>query len=174
MDCREAQALIVPFIEGKLNDEQNEKFIQHIENCSDCYDELEVYYIVMVGVKQLDEDEHILVDFKGALKKYIASKKEAIAKKHSRSTRRKLGSIAGLLVIACVGGFIYYNVYNHPDLTARYIQRISSAVNLDISASYGDAKSFITRQPEDYFINSSFDMPLRRIQTAGEEGTDNE
>ena len=174
MDCREAQALIVPFIEGKLNDEQNEKFIEHIEGCSDCYDELEVYYFVMVGVKQLDEDEHILVDFKGDLKKYIATKKEAIARKHSRRTRRKLGGITALILLACVAGFVSYNVYNHPDLTARYIQRIASGINVDISAASGRTRSFITRQTADYFVNSSFDMPLRRIQTAGEEGTDNE
>ena len=75
MDCREAQALIVPFIEGKLNDEQNEKFIAHIETCSECYDELEVYYIVIVGVKQLDEDTQIIMDLGSNLKTYIENVK---------------------------------------------------------------------------------------------------
>ncbi|MBB5263809.1 hypothetical protein HNP82_000907 [Catenibacillus scindens] len=171
MDCREAQALIVPFIEGKLTDEQTETFIQHIENCTDCYDELEVYYIVMVGVKQLDEDEHMLVDFKGDLKKYISYKKEQIAKKHSRSTRLKLGGVAVFILLLCAGGFAWYNVYSHPDITARYIGNISSAVNVDLHSPSGETKSFITRNARDYFINNSFDMPLRRIQTVDEEGT---
>ena len=78
MECQEAQAMIVPFIEGRLDDEQTERFIEHVEQCSDCYDELEVYYIVMVGVKQLDEENHPIVDFNGDLKKYLAYKKEEL------------------------------------------------------------------------------------------------
>ena len=171
MDCREAQALIVPFIEGELTDEQTEAFIQHIENCTDCYDELEVYYIVMVGVKQLDEEEHMLVDFKGDLKKYISNKKEQIARKHSRSTRRKLGGMVMIVLLLCVGGFVWYNVYSHPDITARYIENITSAVNVDFQGPSGETTSFITRNARDYFVNNSFDMPLRRIQTVDEEGT---
>ena len=175
MDCREAQALIVPFIEVKLHDEQNEKFIEHIENCTDCYDELEVYYIVMVGVKQLDEEDHMLVDFGGDLKKYIAFKKEALAKKHSRSARLKFGGVAVFLLLLCIGGFVYYNIYNHPDIAARYVTRAASAAGIDISVPEGKKMSFITRKTGDYFVNNTFDMPIRRIQTQNvEEGTDNE
>ena len=46
MTCREAQSCIVPFIEDKMDDERMEQFLHHIENCSECYDELEVYFIV--------------------------------------------------------------------------------------------------------------------------------
>ena len=175
MDCREAQALIVPFIEGKLNDEQNEAFIEHIESCTECYDELEVYYIVMVGVKQLDEEDHMLVDFNGDLKKYIAFKKEELAKKHSRSARLKFGGIVFFLLLLFVSGFVYYNIYNHPDYAARYIKRAAYAINFEMSVPAGKEKLFITRGTDDYFINNTFDMPLRRIQTEKvEEGTDNE
>lgn len=175
MDCREAQAFIVPFIEGNLNDEQTEKFIEHIENCTECYDELEVYYIVMVGVKQLDEDDHMLVDFNGDLKKYIAFKKEQLAKKHSRSARLKFGGIMLVLLLLFISGFVYYNIYNHPDITARYYLKVCRTMNLDIRVPDGKKVSFITRQTDDYFVNNAFEMPLRRIQTKNvEEGTDNE
>lgn len=175
MDCRETQALIVPFIEGKLSDEQNEKFIEHIENCTDCYDELEVYYIVMVGVKQLDEEDHILVDFNGDLKKYIAFKKEQLAKKHSRSIRLKFGVVLTFVLLLLVSGFVYYNIYNHPDVAARYIRNVCDTMNIDIHVPDGKNLSFITRKADDYFVNNSVDMPLRRIQTQNtEEGTNNE
>lgn len=175
MNCREAQALIVPFIEGKLSDEQKEKFIEHIENCTDCYDELEVYYIVMVGVKQLDEEDHILVDFNGDLKKYIAFQKEQLARKHSRSIRLKFGGVSAFVLLLLVCGFVYYNIYNHPDIAARYIRQASEAVHIDIHVPEGKKPAFITRKAEDYFVNNSLDMPLRRINTQNTDGgTQNE
>ena len=173
MDCREAQSLIVPFIEGTLSDEQNEKFIEHIERCGDCYDELEVYYIVMVGVKQLDEEEHMLVDFNGDLKKYIAFKKEQLAKKHSRSARLRFGCAVAFLLLLFTGSFAYYNIYTHPDLAARYIRQASQAIHLDIHVPAGEKHTLITRKADDYFVNNAFDMPLRRIQAQNsEEGAD--
>ena len=62
-----------------------EQFLHHIENCSECYDELEVYFIVFSGIRQLDNDQEDISDFKGELKKYIQSKKEKYHKKHKRS-----------------------------------------------------------------------------------------
>lgn len=84
MNCREAQSLIVPFIEDKLDDEQLEAFLAHIESCSECYDELEVYFIVFSGTRQLDDNYDEISDFKGELTKYIERKKEKYHKKHKR------------------------------------------------------------------------------------------
>lgn len=172
MNCREAQALIVPFIEGKLTDEQNEAFIEHIEGCSDCCDELEVYYIVMVGVKQLDEDEHMLVDFKGGLRQYIDSKKDLLARKHSRSTRLKITIFSSVAFLAFVSGFLWYNIYNHPDLSARYAQKILSSFDVELQTPDAQAVTLVTRNVQDYFGSRTLDMPLRRIQTINEKGTE--
>ncbi len=169
MDCREAQALIMPFIEGKLSDEQTEKFLDHIDQCTDCYDELEVYYIVMVGVKQLDDEEHLIVDFNGDLKKYIDYKKEQLARKHSRAARIRGALAAVLVLIVTVAGFLSYSIYKHPDLVARYRTAIATALNLNIDTPQGRTVSFIVRDRDDYFGEGRFEMPLRRIQIINEE-----
>ena len=174
MDCREAQALIMPFIEGKLSDEQTEKFLDHIDQCTDCYDELEVYYIVMVGVKQLDDEEHLIVDFNGDLKKYIDYKKEQLDKKHSLAARIRGALAAVLVLIVTVAGFLSYSIYKHPDLVARYRNVIASALNFEIDAPQGRPVSFVVRDRGDYFGDGRFEMPLRRIKISEEKETNNE
>ncbi len=63
MTCREAQALITKYVQGQLDLKILEEFLQHVNNCPDCKEELEVYYIVFNGIKRLDEDENIAVDY---------------------------------------------------------------------------------------------------------------
>lgn len=55
MKCHDVQRMISGFIEEKLTDEQLEGFLEHIENCQDCYDELEVYYMITIGLMQLEK-----------------------------------------------------------------------------------------------------------------------
>lgn len=54
MTCKEAEKMVMPYIDVKLNEEELEAFIMHIGTCSSCREELEIYYTVYVGLKQLD------------------------------------------------------------------------------------------------------------------------
>lgn len=55
MDCREAQKLVMPYIQDELTDRELEDFLEHIETCPACQEELEIYFMVSLGLKQLDE-----------------------------------------------------------------------------------------------------------------------
>lgn len=63
MTCMKAQSLITPFINNRLSMEELEKFIDHVESCPKCREELEVYYALLTAMKQLDEDKEISSDF---------------------------------------------------------------------------------------------------------------
>lgn len=52
-NCKQIQKMIKDYDKGNLSLKQEEQFIQHILNCEDCKEELEIYYIVSYG---LDED----------------------------------------------------------------------------------------------------------------------
>ncbi len=56
MTCREAESLVLPFIHGELDDETAADFLEHIDGCADCREELEIYYTVEAGIRQLDEN----------------------------------------------------------------------------------------------------------------------
>jgi hypothetical protein len=67
MTCLEAQSKIMAFIEGKLPDDELKEFIKHVKNCDNCSEELEIYYTLIVGMKQLDNEENLSTNFKNEL-----------------------------------------------------------------------------------------------------------
>ena len=71
MICAEAEKLIVPYMEDKLSVTELEDFIEHIETCKNCREELEIHYMVDVGLKKLDQADGNF-DIVGALKRKIA------------------------------------------------------------------------------------------------------
>ena len=57
MDCRTAESMVTRFIDHSLSVNELEEFLDHIETCPSCYDELETYFIVHEAMQQLDEKE---------------------------------------------------------------------------------------------------------------------
>ncbi len=56
MNCKETQENIPLFLEGKLELQQLNLFLEHIESCKVCKEELEVYYTFYAAIKILEED----------------------------------------------------------------------------------------------------------------------
>ncbi len=46
----------MPYIHHEIEEEKMEEFLEHVEQCEDCREELEIYYTVEAGIRQLDED----------------------------------------------------------------------------------------------------------------------
>lgn len=65
--CKEAQKLVIPYIEEQLCDTDLRRFIRHIKDCRECREELETYYIVYKGLMQLDEKEELPMNIIEAL-----------------------------------------------------------------------------------------------------------
>ncbi len=101
VDCRETQGLIVPFIKSELTMEQAKAFFQHIDNCPDCKEELEVYYIMMIGIKELDEDNPKSLDLHSQFEELLEHSRTEINKHHLRKTPRMVLFLAlvGILLV---------------------------------------------------------------------------
>lgn len=56
MECKEFQKMIEQFDKKTLSLEEMERFVNHVLDCDDCKEELEIYYIVKYGLSD-DEDE---------------------------------------------------------------------------------------------------------------------
>ena len=67
MNCQNAQSMVLNFINNKLDKEETRAFIEHVRDCKDCWEELEIYYVMLVGLKQLDEGEELAADFRKKL-----------------------------------------------------------------------------------------------------------
>lgn len=54
LTCKQTEKMVMPFIDFKLDEQELEQFLNHVEHCPSCKEELEIYYTVSSGLKQLD------------------------------------------------------------------------------------------------------------------------
>ena len=64
--CREIEKMVMPYINHQLDEVQLEQFLKHIKSCASCREELEIYYTVSLGLRQLDSGSGVY-DIAGSL-----------------------------------------------------------------------------------------------------------
>lgn len=103
MDCRTAEGMVNSYIEHKLPVDELEEFLDHIQECSSCYDELETYFIVHEVMQQLDENSReSVLDFKDLLEQDIRSSQRYIRKKKCSWALVGMGVCIVIAVFAAV------------------------------------------------------------------------
>lgn len=75
MNCKETQRLLVPYINGEMDEREEEMFVRHIRHCPECHEELEVYAMVFVGIRQLDGAEE-QVDYRTLVEDSLENSEE--------------------------------------------------------------------------------------------------
>ena len=55
MNCKETEKMIPSFLTHKLNNRELNLFLMHVENCSECMEELTIQYLVMIGSSLIEE-----------------------------------------------------------------------------------------------------------------------
>jgi hypothetical protein len=100
MNCEEATRCIKPFIEGKIEKDELAGFLQHVEGCKDCYEELDIMYIVSEGLEGLHSASGASFDFTGMLAGRIAEGKRYLQTVKRRETLRGLVSLTAYAAIA--------------------------------------------------------------------------
>lgn len=70
LNCREAEKMVMPYINAELDEQELEQFLNHIHNCPECKEELEIYYTVSLGLRQLDSGTGVY-DITGALEESL-------------------------------------------------------------------------------------------------------
>ena len=67
MECNKALSMIPQYIDHTLSDYELQKFLEHIDHCPECYDELEIAYMMTVAMDRLDHDENASYDLAAAM-----------------------------------------------------------------------------------------------------------
>ena len=93
MNCRIAEGMVNKYIDHTLPLNDLEDFLEHIEKCSSCYDELATYFIVHKAMQQLDEKQDIRKS-----RRYIRKKK----------FHRAIAAVAVCVLIAALVVFLVF------------------------------------------------------------------
>lgn len=99
MNCLQAQSKITAFIADSLDDDELNEFIQHIQSCPNCKEELEVYYTLIIGMRQLDHNESLSSNFSQELEDKLINNMERIRSKKRLVMQTKVGTCVLLLLI---------------------------------------------------------------------------
>lgn len=86
MDCKTAQMMVTPYIKRELKDRELEEFIDHIRDCKECYEELEIYFTIHFALRKLDEDKDVSFNIQKMLQ-------DDLRLSERRVRRRKLARI---------------------------------------------------------------------------------
>ncbi len=105
MNCEEVHQNFDAFIGDRLSVNDTDEFIRHVSSCRDCYDELEVYYMIQAVTGELKEDleSYDLV--------HLLSDKLAERRRYVRRRQRMhfvFALLAALLLIAAVYALLYF------------------------------------------------------------------
>ena len=84
MKCVEAQSLITEYINDELSGERLEQFLAHVYECDDCKEELEIYYVIMKGMKQIDNDNVPNYNFHEAFEEELEQSRSLLVKSNTR------------------------------------------------------------------------------------------
>lgn len=82
MDCKEAQALVPEYIKQELDADTLGEFLAHVKSCSDCYEELEVYYSIDMGLKVLDGKLANVVNLKASMEQALRISERQLRQKY--------------------------------------------------------------------------------------------
>lgn len=104
MNCNEARRMVTPFVNKELSDKETELFLDHIENCSECKDELDVYFTVYRALDFLDSGTHHDFDFVKMLESEIQVERQGIL-------RRKMIRVSKCLLLLLVEVFLLVSVF---------------------------------------------------------------
>ena len=103
MNCMEARRMVTPYIKGELSEKELEQFIKHIDQCSDCMDELDIYFTVYQAMDRLDAEDHPDYNFKRMLNESIhAAKRRIVLSRVFRLMRTVLFILTDLLLLLCI------------------------------------------------------------------------
>lgn len=105
MKCEEALMKISAYINNTISGRELEEFIDHVEKCPECYDELETYYTIKVGINYLEQDRQDAYNIPQMLKKDLRRKKEQLHR-----AKRIRGTLVALTVLLLAVGAVWLAV----------------------------------------------------------------
>ena len=89
MSCKQFEKLIPDFIAKKLDYPDLKRFYEHMEQCADCREELDIQFLVMQGIQRLEDGNAFDLQFE--------------LRQRLEETRRKI-HIHGISVSGCRHG----------------------------------------------------------------------
>ncbi len=108
MKCNEFVKLIPDILNNDIEDDKLGEIIEHIKDCNDCYDELEIYFVLEKGFNDSNQEKD--GNYVEMLRKMIADM-EGRNKKYDRI--KALYQFVQITANTCIIGVIIYLLFTY-------------------------------------------------------------
>ena len=129
MDCKRAMELMTQFINESLDAEDVQAFLDHIDSCPECREELEVTYSLMTAMKQLDEDTDLSDNYIEELNQKIETCYLDELKRKRSCTRRRILLAVVVILLVLQSGIVRKEVRNEED--RRFLRMITGEETIE-------------------------------------------
>ncbi|NBJ91605.1 zf-HC2 domain-containing protein [Parablautia muri] len=99
MVCKEIENMIPAFLADDLDTEDLRDFMEHVDNCEECMEELSIQFLVLEGLARLEAGN--VFDLQNELK--VRLEEAAHSLKRREGMQGLLYILEGLVVIAAIG-----------------------------------------------------------------------
>lgn len=96
MDCKNTILRIDKFLKKEMHGHELEEFLDHVENCRECYEELETYYTVDRTLHYLDKNIEGSYNIPMAMKRDMRGARKRV--RRMRLLRRLLGFLLVVMI----------------------------------------------------------------------------
>ncbi len=103
LECREYEKQVQSFLKDEMEDTQMLAFMEHVQICPRCYEELEIYHSVYDGLELMEQEEPLMehLEFADARLRYLLEqRKQRIAGKRAKRI------VLWLLLFLCLAGML--------------------------------------------------------------------
>ncbi len=101
MDCKEFERLIPGFIKHRLDYQSLKRFFEHMEQCENCKEELDIQFLVTEGVQRLEDGRAF--DLQKELDRRLGEAKRKI---RVRGNMIRLGIVMEIAAACLLAGII--------------------------------------------------------------------
>ncbi len=129
MDCKRVMELMTQFINEQLDAEDVHAFLDHIDSCPECREELEVNYSLMTAMKQLDEDTDLSDNYIEELNQKIETCYLDELKRKRSCTRRRILLAVVVILLVLQSGIVRKEVRNEED--RRFLRMITGEETIE-------------------------------------------
>lgn len=106
MTCSEAEKMIPVFLDDSLDNKNLGEFIEHMNSCPDCKEELTIQFLIKVGMKRLEDGDTF--NLQGELDGMLSNARHRMKVRHSLQV---LADFLQLLVVFAIMIIIFLLIF---------------------------------------------------------------
>jgi len=100
MKCEEVHQHFNEFLSDSMSVNDTDEFVRHVEQCADCRDELEVFYLVRAAGGELSDEDMVNLNVRGILQEKLEERRKWV--RNHQIYRLLFAALTVLLLIAAV------------------------------------------------------------------------